>query len=65
VIDRALSAPAAEAVQPAQAVRLTDERILEILGDIDAATNRLPPGLKAFARGLEAEVWAANNLRGE
>jgi hypothetical protein len=37
--------------------RLTDEEILEILGDIDANTKRLPPGIKAFARAIEAAVW--------
>lgn len=32
---------------------LTDEQMLEILGDVDAATKRLPPGIKAFARAIE------------
>jgi hypothetical protein len=31
----------------------TDEQLLEILGDIDAETKRIPPGLKAFARAIE------------
>jgi hypothetical protein len=40
--------------QPAQRQPLTEERLLEILRSVDADTKRLPPGVKAFARGVEA-----------
>ena len=40
---------------------LTDDQLLEILGDIDADTKRLPPGLKAFARAIER----AHGITGE
>ena len=43
----------AAAPQPAERVPLTDEQLLALLGDIDADTKRLPPGLKAFARAVE------------
>ena len=39
---------------------LTDEKVLEILGDIDADTKRLPPGIKAFARAIEAHLKENN-----
>jgi hypothetical protein len=42
-----------EPLAAAQRQPLTEERLLEILGDIDADTKRLPPGVKAFARGVE------------
>ncbi len=38
---------------PPQRQPLTEEEMLEILGDIDADTKRLPPGIKAFARAIE------------
>ncbi|CAB4139119.1 hypothetical protein UFOVP336_20 [uncultured Caudovirales phage] len=37
----------------AAASPLSDEQLLEILGDVDADTKRLPPGVKAFARAIE------------
>jgi hypothetical protein len=37
----------------AQRQPLTDERLLEIMRNVDADTKRLPPGVKAFARGVE------------
>ena len=52
--------PLYTAPQPAQQA-LTDEQMLEILGDIDADTKRLPPGIKAFARAIEA----AHGITGE
>jgi hypothetical protein len=42
------------AQQPAERVPLTDEQLLALLGDIDADTKRLPPGIKAFARAVES-----------
>ncbi len=38
---------------PPQRQPLTEEEMLEILVGIDAATKRLPPGMKAFARAIE------------
>ena len=55
--------PSAPGATPPAAQRqpLTDEQMLEILGDIDADTKRLPPGIKAFARAIEA----AHGITGE
>jgi hypothetical protein len=45
----------------AQRKPLTEERLLEIMRKVDANTKRLPPGVKAFARGVEA----AHGITGE
>ena len=40
---------------------LTEEQLLEILGDIDPQTKRLPPGVQAFARAIEAAHQIGEN----
>jgi hypothetical protein len=44
-----------EPLAAAQRQPLTEERLLEILRNLDADTKRLPPGVKAFARAIEVE----------
>ena len=41
-------------------VGLTDEEIKQALTSVDPETKRLPPGMKAFARAIEAALRSKN-----
>jgi hypothetical protein len=44
----------------AQREPLTDEEIKQALTSVDPETKRLPPGMKAFARAIEAKLKERN-----
>jgi hypothetical protein len=44
----------ADGKKAAQRKPLTDEEIKQALTSVDPETKRLPPGMKAFARAIEA-----------
>jgi len=37
-------------------MKLTDEKIKQVLISVDPETKRLPPGMKAFAHAIENEI---------
>jgi hypothetical protein len=49
----------ADGKRSAQRKPLTDEEIKQALTSVDPETKRLPPGIKAFARAIEA----AHNIK--
>ena len=52
-----------EMVRPPAPQPLTDKDIETVLVDIDTETKRLPPGLRNFARAVEAEVLKRAGLK--